>query len=457
MKNSTRPSFPNPRVTWEVVLWMSVFFAVVTIPMVVAMPSWWVPMKANGILRDFASALGYAGASTIGVLFALTARFPRATSQFGIDVVFHFHRYLALFALGIVLLHVGILVVGYPGEALKTRPSLIAGWVALALFLTMAAWSLARSKVEKRQVRPWWWEYDRWRIGHALLATAAYALVLWHLFAVAPSLGNGWRLHAWMAYGAVWIALIVWVRVLRPIGPRIQRWTVIKADQERLGLWTVSLRAATGRKLRFLPGQFVWMTMADSPFRMREHPFSIASAAHPDGNDAIDLVIAEKGDFTSRVGALQPGVEIWIDGPYGRFTVAKRPGAALYVLAAGGTGIAPVMSMLRTAADAELHDRSHYVLLYFNRRGKAIPFHAALDGLAASMKGRLVIEYVATDGTGKDYIKPEVLAKLLPAPSAQRYECFLCGPLELSRQVEQALHRHGVSGARIHQELFAWV
>ncbi len=50
-------------------------------------------------------ALGYAGMAMLGVQFALTARFKRATAPFGIDIVYYFHRYLAVAALAIVLAH----------------------------------------------------------------------------------------------------------------------------------------------------------------------------------------------------------------------------------------------------------------------------------------------------------------------------------------------------------------
>jgi 3-phenylpropionate/trans-cinnamate dioxygenase ferredoxin reductase subunit len=53
--------------------------------------------------------------------------------------------------------------------------------------------------------------------------------------------------------------------------------------QERGDVWNLVLRPRGHEGMRFQPGQFAWITLQISPFRMREHPFSIASSAeHPE-------------------------------------------------------------------------------------------------------------------------------------------------------------------------------
>jgi predicted ferric reductase len=401
--------FPDPRITSEVVLWMSVFFVVVAGPIVVAM----MPItttQPRGVWRDFASALGYAGVSMIGVLFALSARFPRATAQFGIDVVLHFHRWLALLAIVVVLAHVGIVLTRFADEMptfnpLVARPSLTAACVALLLFVVMAAWSLARKPLaERKGPKHWASEYDNWRRGHALLATTAYGLLLWHVIDLAPSLDDGWKRLFWIAYTALGLVLIVWVRFVRPTRRTNRRWIIEDVREEVPGVWTVRLKAKSPRPLHFLPGQFVWLTLHANRYAMCEHPFSIASAAHPGGKETIELTIRERGNFTETIRSLRRGEIVWIDGPFGRFTTTKRPNADAYVFVAGGIGIVPMMSMLRTAADEMLFVQRH-----------------------------------------------------LPDCASLRCECFLCGPAALTSEAERALQAAGISGSRIHQELFEWV
>jgi predicted ferric reductase len=457
-----RRRFRDPRIASEVVLWMLVFFAVVAAPIVVAM----LPVattQPRGVLRDFASALGYAGVSMIGALFALSARFPRATAQFGIDVVFHFHRWLALLAITVIVAHVGIVLARFPEEMptfnpLIARGSLSAACAALLLFVLIAAWSMVRKPLADRKgPKHWASEYDHWRSGHALLASTAYALLLWHVIDRAPSLDSRWKLFFWIAYAALGLGLVLWVRFVRPTRRTNRRWIVEDVREELPGVWTVRLKAKTPRPLRFLPGQFVWLTMRASRYAMREHPFSIASAAHPQGKDTIELTIRERGDFTDTIRSLEHGEIVWIDGPYGRFTTTKRPNADTYVLVAGGIGIVPMMSILRTAADETLAlGRKRYVLFYFTSQGKPVLFRDELDDLARRMSGHLEVVHVQTNGGRDGYISAQFVQQHLPDGAAARCECFLCGPGPLMNQAERALQAAGISGSRIHQELFEW-
>jgi predicted ferric reductase len=455
--------FPDPRVTSEVVLWMLVFLVVVAAPIAVAMmpgPT----TRPAGVLRDFASALGYAGVSMIGVLFALTARFPRATAQFGIDVVFHFHRWLALLAIVVILAHAGIVLTRFPDlmptfNPLVARGSLTAACVALLFFVVMAVWSLARKLLaERKGPKHWASEYDNWRRGHALLATTAYALLLWHVIDRAPSLDNGSKKLFWIAYTALGLVLIVWVRFFRPSRRTNRRWIVEDVREEVPQVWTVRLKARSPRPLRFLPGQFVWLTLHANRYAMCEHPFSIASAAHPGGTNTIELTIRECGNFTETIHSLQRGEIVWIDGPFGRFTTTKRPNADAYVLVAGNTGIVPIMSMLRTAADEPLAmGRKRYVLFYFTRQGKPVLFRDELDALSRQMNAGLKVVHVETSGKRDGYITAEFVQHHLPDCATGRYECFICAPSALTSEAERALQAAGISGSRIHQELFEWV
>lgn len=475
----------NPSVPAEVALWMSVFFIVVCLPVVAAM---W-PIEATrpkGVSRDLASALGYVGVSMIGVLFLLTARLRRATQQFGIDVVFHFHRWFAMLALGVIVFgHViPVLMVdplAVPSvAAFFERKSLVAGGAALLMFGLLAAWSLARRRLEQigqqRKVQPppkepqpspkepvvahWTGEYDHWRWGHALIAPAAYILMLWHVLARAPSLDSDAKKLFWIAYAVAGLALMFWVRVVRPTRRSNRRWSVVEVRADAPRVWTLRLKAeASSKPLPFDPGQFVWLTMRASRYAMREHPFSIGSAAQPGGASTIELTIDAVGDFTRTLEQLEPGETVWLDGPFGRFTPAKRPKAQTCVLIAGGIGIVPFMSVLRTA---DRHPQAlgprRYVLMRFTNQSKPVIFSDEIARLEQRMNGTLTVVPVQTSGErGKKYIDADFVRQHLPDCASGSYEFFLCGPVPLMDQAEAALQAAGVSGSRIHQELFKWV
>lgn len=470
-----RPSgFADPRDAAKVAGWLCFFFAIVSVPVVIAMWPVATP-QPKPVLRNFASALGYVGVSMIGALFVLGARFPKATAQFGVDAVFHFHRWFALLSVPVILAH--IVIVAALGEVqsfnpLVARGSLTAGGIALLVFVFLAAWSLLRRRLTQYKdranprTRHWPSEYDHWRRGHALLAPAAYLLLLWHVLAKAPSLHGAPRWLAWTAFAVLPIGLVIWVRFVRPTHRVNRRWVVESVRQEAApGACTVRLKAKGRKPLCFMPGQFIWMTMRDSPYMMREHPFSIASATGPRGTTAIELTIdTTRGDFTHTVADLKKDEVVWIDGPHGRFTTHKRPQADAYVLIAGGIGIAPIMSILRSAAaepavtvEGRPMGDWPYVLFYFTKASRPALFGEELEAL----KGRLeltVVHVRTREGSDKDkHITPEFVRTHLPDCTRKRYEFFLCGPPGLMDPAERALLGAGVPGSRIHEELYDWV
>lgn len=443
MISSRRPAL-------DAALWLGVYLAAVTLPLFALLPGQ--ASSGRGLVWDFAMALGYAGLAMLGVQFALTARFRRATAPFGIDIIYYFHRYLAVFALAIVAAHYAIVRIYNPAALGPADPRiapayLTVGRIALVLFAVVVVLSLARRALN--------FDYDWWRRTHAFLATAAYALAFWHLLDAGTYLDNVWKEGLWLAYGAFWLALICYVRVVRPSRVAASPWRVSAVHPERGQVWTLVLEPPAGKRLRFAPGQFAWLSLGASPFAMREHPFSIASsAARP---ERIELSIKALGDFTSRIKDVKPGETAWLQAPYGTFGIDYHPQAAGYVFVAGGIGIAPIVSMLRTLADRG--DRRALVLFYGNRVWERVAFREELAALSEKLDLRLVHALLEppADWTGeKGFVTREVLERHLPANRGE-LEYFLCGPTAMTRGVEGALASLQVPAARVHSEIFDWV
>ncbi|MFN3566219.1 MAG: ferric reductase-like transmembrane domain-containing protein [Burkholderiaceae bacterium] len=450
MSTSAQHPHRGPHTTRDAVVWLAVYLAAVTVPLFALLPG---PAAGRGFVWDFAIALGYAGLAMFGVQFALTARFKRATAPFGIDIVYYFHRYLAVAALAVVLGHYAILRVANPAALGAADPRVApvymsAGRVALALFALVVVSSLAR-----RALRI---DYDRWRIAHALLATTAFAAALSHLLGAGRFLDTAWKQALWAAYGAFWVLLIAYVRVARPWRVARRPWKVAEVRAERGRVWTLALEPAHAAEgLRFAPGQFAWLTLRASPFAMREHPFSIASSAERPRR--IELSIKALGDFTSTIKDTQPGETAWLDAPYGTFGIDEHPDAYGYAFVAGGVGIAPIMSMLRTLADRG--DRRPLVLFYGNRAWDRIAFREELDALAQRLNLEVVhvlLEPPAQWTGERGFVTEAVLMRHLPV-TRHRFDYFLCGPVPMTKRVERALAALGVPAARVHSEIFDWV
>jgi len=434
----------------QVVLWLALYVAAVTLPLFALLVD--AKHSGRGWLWDFAMALGYAGLAMLCVQFALTARFRHATAPFGIDIVYRFHRHLALLALGMVLAHYLLLRWHNPAALGPADPRLAlghmtAGRVALALFLAVTLLSLLRRRLGA--------EYDRWRMLHAAMSTFGLSLALWHLAGSGHYLDTGWKQGLWAAYGAFWLGVIVHVRVLRPWRLLRRPWRVSQVRAERGRVCTLVLTPPAGVQMPFAPGQFVWLSVGASPFAMREHPFSIASSAQQTGQ--LALSIKALGDFSTAVANVPVGEAAWVDGPYGTFGVDHHPDAAGFVLIAGGIGVAPMMSMLRTLADRG--DRRPLWLFYGNRDWERVAFREELQQLTQALDLR-VVHVLGEPPPGwmgeKGFIDAAVLARHLPA-QRDGLEFLACGPTPMTVAVERALANLGVPAHRVHTELFEWV
>src|SRR5690606_4265328 len=130
------------------------------------------------------------------------------------------------------------------------------------------------------------------------------------------------------------------------------------------------------------------------PFSLNENPFSISSA--PAQRPDIGFVIKEAGDFTERIGEIQPGTVAYLDGPEGNLTLRGRTGKGV-ALIAGGVGTAPLIGIARQLR-AETDPRP-MILLYGNRIAEQIVYADELDEFARRPNTR-VVHVISEPGFG---------------------------------------------------------
>jgi predicted ferric reductase len=173
--------------------WISVYMVLVLAPLLLLILGE-VP-TGSGFWWDFSMALGFAGMAMMGVQFLLTARFRRATAPFGIDIIYYFHRYLALMAFALIFLHFLIIRIDNV-EALGTINPLQAPWymtagrLSLMLFTLLIITSLWR--------KPLHIHYDEWRMLHIGLTVVAFLLALGHIEGVGYYINAPAKRWLWM-------------------------------------------------------------------------------------------------------------------------------------------------------------------------------------------------------------------------------------------------------------------
>ena len=426
--------------------WIGVYLCLVLTPLFVLLlapgPS------GSGFWWDFSIALGFAGTSMMGVMFVLTARFRRAAAPFGIDLIYYFHRWIALVAFAFIIAHPAILIYLEPSLLGDLRPSVISwhmlvGAASIAALTTLMATSIWRQQLKIH--------YDAWRIWHALLAIMALGLAIVHIELIGNYVSSPWKRVLWATISACCLTLLFYVRLIKPFELLRHPYKVEQVVKERGDAWTLVLRPEEHHGFSFMPGQFAWLTLRNSPFALKEHPFSISSSAMQP--NTIHFTIKELGDFTARIKDVIPGETAYLDAPYGAFSIDRHPSSD-YVFVAGGIGIAPIMSMLRTLADRG--DGRSLLLIYAYKTWKALTFQEELEKLKEQLNLRVVyvLENPPDDWQGESgFITDDLLARYLP-DAPERYQYYLCGPAVLTTIVEKTLQRQGVPLCRIHSELF---
>jgi predicted ferric reductase len=432
----------------RVAFWFVLYLSLVLAPLFVLIIGPAPP--GRGLLWEFSAALGYSSLAVLAVQFALTARFRRASAPYGIDIIYYFHRQVSFAALLFIAAHIIIFLVKTPDYALRLLNPLSAPWQGLAATAGVAALGglIATSVWRKRLGIP----YERWRLWHGTLAIAAVALPLAHAKGVGYYMAVAWKQALWLLYAAFWLWLLAYIRIIKPIMMLKRPYTVEKVIKQRDRVWSLVLRPEGHGGLGFRAGQFAWLTIGKSPFAIEEHPFSFSSsAARP---ERLEFTIKERGDFTSTIRNVREGQPAYLDGPYGSFTLKNRESASGYFFIAGGIGIAPVMSMLRTLSS--LGEKRPLVLVYGNKTWEKVTFREETAALEKRLNLKIVhvLESPPPGWTGETgYVTAEVLGRYLPG-QRNSFEYFVCGPDPMMDKVERALYEHGVSIARFHSERF---
>jgi predicted ferric reductase len=400
---------------------------------------------------EFSVALGYSGLAMMGLQFGLTARFRYVTEPWGEDVIYHFHRQISLIAVGLVITHPLILVAVKPEllapsnmlEApLSAHLALLSIFSVIALVVT-ALWRAALNL-----------KYETWHLTHIVLAVVAITAGVVHMVGSSFYLVDPWKQSLWIGLTIFWIGLLLYVRIVKPLFMLRRPYRVSEVRQERGDTTTLVMQPDGHPGFHFNPGQFGWLMVWGSPFKITGHPFSFSSSAAAKGG-RVEMSIRNLGDFTKEIQRVPVGKRVYLDGPYGAFTIGNP--ADMHVLIAGGVGVTPMMSMIRTLADRG--DKRPVILLYGSKDRESITFCEELEVLKARLD-LTVVHVLANPPAGwtgeQGFINAEMFKRHLPPPYSD-HEYFICGPGVMMDAIEKALGEMGVPMAKYHSERYSFV
>jgi ring-1,2-phenylacetyl-CoA epoxidase subunit PaaE len=209
----------------------------------------------------------------------------------------------------------------------------------------------------------------------------------------------------------------------------------------------------------FVPGQYLTLRAEIDGHDVRRS-YSICSGVN-DGEVRVAIKQVDGGAFSSYANdGLQIGDRVQVMPPDGRFLARLDPDqACTYVGFVAGSGITPILSILKSVLEVE--PGSRFALFYGNRDSGSIMFREALDGLknrfpdrvslmhvlsrepqeAALLSGRIDAEKIAT-----------IFRSLINVHAVDAF--YLCGPEQMIAVLRDSLADHGVAPEKVHVELF---
>jgi ferredoxin-NADP reductase len=231
---------------------------------------------------------------------------------------------------------------------------------------------------------------------------------------------------------------------------------LVRSENQTHDCICLRLRIASGARLQFRPGQFLtfaWLIDGKKLVRC----YSISSSPTQSGFVEITVKKQENGcvsPYLNERAAI--GLTVEARGPFGQFHFDEQLHKKI-VLFAGGSGITPMMSMLRYIDDLALD--TQVTLFYSVRTRAAIIFAEELGNLEERVPGfrRVIVLTRPDDGWfgASGRVSRELIAEHLSEIIGHTF--FLCGPQSFMDHVDGILRALGVPLERIMRESFVGI
>lgn len=204
--------------------------------------------------------------------------------------------------------------------------------------------------------------------------------------------------------------------------------------------------ADLGHRFRYRPGQFLTVRVPSDRTGSVARCYSLSSAPHEEESLKVTVKRVDGGYASNWIcDNVRVGAELEVLPPAGVFT--PRSMGENLLLFAGGSGITPVMSILKSALRV---DTSTVALIYANRDEESVIFAGELASLARRHANRLVVVHWLETVQGLPSVAQ---LRQLAAPYLD-HEAFICGPTPFMDAAVQALRELELPSKRIHVERF---
>ncbi|MCB9233007.1 MAG: ferredoxin--NADP reductase [Bacteroidia bacterium] len=243
---------------------------------------------------------------------------------------------------------------------------------------------------------------------------------------------------------------------------QFQSLTVKKVIWETPDALSIVFEKPRTAEFHYKSGQYLTLQVPVNGENLRR-AYSLCSSPFTDEDLIVTVKQVADGRVSNALSAnLKEGDSMLVYPPMGNFTVETKPSNEKhYIMIGGGSGITPLLSMIKTILQME--PGSRISLIYANRDEKSIIFKSTLDALLAKFGAHRIkiihaLDNPPADWTGlKGPLDKSVLLQIcqdLVSSDKRPAGFYLCGPAGMMEEAKKALAFLGIGKADIHQELF---
>ncbi|MEK7081181.1 MAG: ferric reductase-like transmembrane domain-containing protein, partial [Patescibacteria group bacterium] len=396
------------------------------------------------IFRSLGQIMGLLGMALLSINFILAARFKFLDKLFnGLNRVYIKHHVIGAIAFCLLLFHPTFLIIQYLYISLKASFLFIfsaqdlainLGKLGLLVFIVLMVITFYLN-----------FKYENWKNTHKYLGVVLFLGSL-HMLLVPSDISNNAILKYYMLGLVIIGAYSYFYRTIwgayKKGEYRYKLEKIIRENDEVVELELSPL----ARKIKFKPGQFVFLRFENNGILSESHPFSITSSLH---SENLSLGIKSLGDYTSMVYLLKPGAICRIEGPFGAFSYLKAK-SKRQIWIAGGIGITPFLSMARQVNSDKTNKDYKINLFYITKNEDEMAFKEELVEISKQNYNLKFHQYFSeTEGRiSADFIYKNI-------DYIQDVEIFLCGPVGFMHSLKEQFIKLNFDNNKIYSEEFS--
>lgn len=427
-------------------------FILITVLAVIPLFLWYFMMpiidrfsSSGAIFRSLGQITGLLGMALLSINFILAARFKFLDRWFnGLNRIYIKHHIIGAIAFCLLLFHPVFLIIQYLLISLRASFNFILsfqnwpvtlGEVALLVFLVLMVITFYLN-----------FKYQNWKSTHQYLGIVLF-LGGWHMLFVPSDISNNAILKYYMLFLTGIGAFSYFYRTIFGIYKKgeykYKLEKIIKANNNVAEL----VFSPLAQKIKFLPGQFVFLRFENKEIFSESHPFSITSSSD---NDNLSLGIKALGDYTSMVYLLKPGAVCRIEGPFGAFSFLKAS-SKRQIWIAGGIGVTPFLSMARQI-NFDKNNRNYEIDLFYSVKDSKEAAFAEEFMKTSEQNANFKFHQYFSGENGR--ISANFILK--NSDNIHNAEIFLCGSSNFMRSLREQFIKLDFNNNKIYSEEFSF-